>query len=70
MSTFAQMNLPPSLVQRLLQSGITVPTPIQQAAIPPSLEGDVDRAYRRLGMYHLRVQSRAGWSVLVLLASW
>ena len=39
MSTFAQMNLPPSLVQRLLQCGITVPTPIQHAAIPPLLEG-------------------------------
>jgi superfamily II DNA/RNA helicase len=33
------MSLPPSIVQRLLQGGITVPTPIQQAAIPPSLEG-------------------------------
>jgi superfamily II DNA/RNA helicase len=33
------MSLPPSIVQRLLQSGITVPTPIQRAAIPPSLEG-------------------------------
>ena len=39
MSTFAQMSLPPSIVQRLLQVGITVPTPIQQAAIPPALEG-------------------------------
>jgi ATP-dependent RNA helicase RhlE len=39
MSTFAQMSLPPSIVQRLLQAGITVPTPIQQAAIPLALEG-------------------------------
>ena len=39
MSTFAQMSLPPSIVQRLLQGGITIPTPIQQAAIPPALEG-------------------------------
>lgn len=39
MSTFAQMSLPPSIVQRLLQAGITVPTPIQQAAIPPALDG-------------------------------
>jgi len=39
MSTFAQMSLPPFLAQRLLQSGITSPTPIQQAAIPPALEG-------------------------------
>ena len=39
MSTFARMNLPPFLVQRLLEAGITTPTPIQQAAIPPALEG-------------------------------
>ncbi|HET7909902.1 MAG TPA: DEAD/DEAH box helicase [Nitrospira sp.] len=39
MSTFAHMSLSPSIVQRLLQGGITQPTPIQHAAIPPSLEG-------------------------------
>lgn len=39
MSTFAQMSLPSFLVQRLLEAGITTPTPIQQAAIPPALEG-------------------------------
>ena len=39
MSTFAQLSLPPSIVQRLLQAGITVPTPIQEAAISPALEG-------------------------------
>lgn len=39
MSTFVQMNLPSFLVQRLQQAGITVPTPIQQAAIRPALEG-------------------------------
>ena len=39
MSTFAQMSLPPFLAQRLLQAGITSPTPIQEAAIPPALEG-------------------------------
>ncbi len=39
MSTFTEMNLPPFLAQRLLQAGITAPTPIQQAAIQPALEG-------------------------------
>lgn len=39
MSKFVQMNLPPFLAQRLQQAGITVPTPIQQAAVPPALEG-------------------------------
>jgi ATP-dependent RNA helicase RhlE len=39
MSTFAQMSLPPTIAHRLMQGGITVPTPIQEAAIPPALEG-------------------------------
>jgi superfamily II DNA/RNA helicase len=33
------MNLSPFLAQRLQQAGITTPTPIQQAAVPPALEG-------------------------------
>ena len=40
------------------------------SGIPSSVEPDVDRAYRRLGMQHVRGQSRAGWSALVLQASW
>jgi len=39
MSTFTEMSLPPFLAQRLLQFGITAPTPIQQATIHPALEG-------------------------------
>ena len=39
MSTFTEMSLPPFLAQRLLQAGITAPTPIQQATIQPALEG-------------------------------
>lgn len=39
MSMFAQMSLPPFLAQRLLQAGITSPSPIQEAAIPPALAG-------------------------------
>lgn len=36
---FAEMSLPPFLAQRLLLAGITAPTPIQQAAIRPALDG-------------------------------
>jgi superfamily II DNA/RNA helicase len=39
MSTFAQMSLPLFLAQRLQHAGITLPTPVQHAAIPPALEG-------------------------------
>ena len=39
MSTFAEMNLPQPLIQRLTQAGLMTPTPVQQAAIPFSLKG-------------------------------
>ena len=38
-STFQEMSLPPFLAQRLQQAGLVKPTPIQQAAIQPALEG-------------------------------
>jgi hypothetical protein len=40
------------------------------SGIPSSVEPEVDRAYRRLGLRRVRAQSRAGWSALVLQASW
>jgi ribosomal protein L11 methylase PrmA len=40
------------------------------SGIPSSAEPDVDRAYLRLGMRRVRVNSRAGWVALVLQASW
>ncbi|HJU05873.1 MAG TPA: DEAD/DEAH box helicase [Nitrospiraceae bacterium] len=39
MTTFANFQLSPFLAQRLMQAGLATPTPIQQAAIPPALEG-------------------------------
>lgn len=39
MTTFANFQLSPFLVQRLAQAGLETPTPIQQAAIPPALDG-------------------------------
>src|SRR6185503_18975618 len=39
MSTFADMSLPQSLIQRLTQAGLVTPTPVQQAAIPLALKG-------------------------------
>lgn len=39
MLSFTEMSLPPFPAQRLQQAGITTPTPIQQAAIKPALEG-------------------------------
>jgi ribosomal protein L11 methylase PrmA len=59
------MGVPQALGRRVGHHGRLV-----LSGIPSSSEIDVDRAYRRLGMRHVRAQSRAGWSALVLLASW
>jgi ribosomal protein L11 methyltransferase len=59
------VELAPLLVRRVGHPGRLV-----LSGIPSSVEGDVDRAYRHLGMHYVGAQSRAGWSALVLRASW
>jgi len=59
------VELAPVLVRRVGHRGRLV-----LSGIPSSLEPDVARAYRRLGMHPVGAQSRAGWSALVLQASW
>jgi ribosomal protein L11 methyltransferase len=59
------VELAPVLARRVGHRGRLV-----LSGIPCSVEGDVDRAYRRLGMHRVGGQSRAGWSALVLQASW
>ena len=59
------VELAPVLVRRVGHHGRLV-----LSGIRSSVEPNVDRAYRRLGMQHVRAQSRAGWSTLVLQASW
>ena len=55
----------PALVQRVGHHGRLI-----LSGIPRSVEPDVDRAYRRLGMRRVEVKSRAGWIALVLQTSW
>ena len=59
------IEMAPALAQRVGHRGELV-----LSGIPSSVEQDVDRAYRRLGMQRVRVTSRAGWVALVLRASW
>jgi ribosomal protein L11 methyltransferase len=40
------------------------------SGIPSSVIADVERAYRHLGMRRLSVETRAGWSALLLAPSW
>ncbi len=40
------------------------------SGIPWSLESEVRQTYQRLGMPHIRSETRAGWTVLVAQPSW
>jgi ribosomal protein L11 methyltransferase len=59
------IEMAPDLVRRVRHHGQLV-----LSGIPASVEPDVDRVYRHLGMRRLRVKSRAGWVALLLQASW
>jgi len=59
------IEMAPALVRRVGHHGRLV-----LSGIPSSVEPDVDRTYRRLGLRHVRATSRAGWVALVLQASW
>ncbi len=39
MTQFSDLNLDPKVLQAVVESGYTTPTPIQSGAIPPALEG-------------------------------
>jgi ribosomal protein L11 methyltransferase len=55
----------PSLVRRVAHHGRLV-----LSGIPSSVEPDVDKAYRHLGMHRIGVKARAGWVALEMRASW
>jgi len=59
------IEMAPSLVRRVGHRGQLV-----LSGIPASVADDVDRAYRRLGMHHVRSTTREGWTALVMHASW
>jgi ribosomal protein L11 methyltransferase len=59
------IEMAPVLVRRVGHGGRLV-----LSGIPRSLAGDVERPYRRLGMRPARHLTRAGWTALVMQASW
>ena len=59
------VEMAPVLVRRIGHSGRLI-----LCGIAWSLESEVAQAYQRLGMRHVRSETRAAWSVLVFQASW
>jgi ribosomal protein L11 methyltransferase len=59
------IEMAPALVQRAAHQGRLL-----LSGIPSSVEGEVERTYRRLGMRRVRTMSRGGWVALLLQASW
>ena len=59
------MDMAAMLVQRVGHGGELVLSGVHSA-----VASDVERAYRRLGMRHVRTESRGGWSMLLLRPSW
>ena len=59
------MDMAAMLVQRVGHDGVLVLSGVHSA-----VASDVERAYRRLGMRHVRTESRGGWSMLLLRPSW
>ena len=59
------IEIAPVLVQRVGSRGRLI-----LSGIPWSLKSEVGQTYQRLGMRHIRSETRAGWTVLVAEASW
>ena len=59
------IEMAPVLVRRLGPRGRLI-----LSGIPSSLESEVRQTYQRLGMRHIRSETRAAWTVVVTDASW
>jgi ribosomal protein L11 methyltransferase len=59
------IEMAPVLIRRVGPGGRLI-----LSGIPWSLESEVRQTYRRLGMRHVRSETRAGWTVVVVQASW
>ena len=59
------VEMAPILVRRVRSRGWLI-----LSGIPWSLESEVREAYQHLGMWHLSSKTRAGWTALLVQASW
>ncbi len=59
------IEMAPTLIRRIGHHGRLV-----LSGIPDGIEGEVEAAYRRLGMRRVEVKTRGGWVAVVMQASW
>jgi ribosomal protein L11 methyltransferase len=59
------IDMAPMLVRRVASRGRVI-----LSGIPRSLEAEVGHPYQHLGMRHVGSRTRAGWTMIVLQASW
>jgi ribosomal protein L11 methyltransferase len=59
------IEMAPALVRRVGSRGRLV-----LSGIPSSLESEVLQSYEHLGMRHIRSETRAGWTVVIVQSSW
>ena len=59
------IEMAPVLIRRVGNRGRLI-----LSGIAGSLESEITHAYRRVGVRHIRSETRAGWMVLVFQASW
>jgi ribosomal protein L11 methyltransferase len=59
------IEMAPLLVRRVGRQGLLI-----LSGIPCSVESQVRQAFEHFGMRHLRSKERAGWVMLLLMASW
>jgi ribosomal protein L11 methyltransferase len=59
------IEMAPVLVRRVAGRGHLI-----LSGIPSSVESEVRQTYQRLGMRYIRSETRAGWTALVVQASW
>jgi ribosomal protein L11 methyltransferase len=59
------IEMAPVLIRRVGSDGRLI-----LSGIPASVESEVRQTYQRLGMRHIRSETRAGWAGVVVQASW
>ena len=59
------IEMAPALVRRVGHHGHLI-----LSGIASSLESEVLESYQRLGMHHICSEARAGWTIVILQASW